>query len=407
MKVLEINTVYGIGSTGKIVSDLYEMLTGQGYECVIAYARGEAPENIRTIKIGNKWDVYYHGIMTRITDRHAMYSVRATKKLVEDIRRYEPDLIHLHNLHGYYLDIRTLFAFLKEYDRPVVWTLHDCWTYTGHCSHYTNVGCYRWKSQCEHCPQKKEYPASMLLDNSYQNYRIKKELFTSVRNMHLVTPSKWLKGEVEQSFFKGIPCSAVPNGLELETYFLKQGREQEKLKEAYGLSGKKVVLGVANVWTKQKGYEDFIELSERLPEEYQVVMVGLNEKQLKELPKTIAGYPRTAGLSELADFYRMADVYFNGSCQETMGMTTGEAICCGTPAIVYNATAVPESVHEGCGIILEPGDVKGVAEAVQQICNDPTPWYEGCKKDRIRFDKAVFLEAYEQIYRELMQGVTG
>lgn len=407
MKVLEINTVYGIGSTGKIVSDLYEMLTGQGHECVIAYARGEAPENIRTIKIGNKWDVYYHGIMTRITDRHAMYSVRATKKLVEDIRRYEPDLIHLHNLHGYYLDIRTLFAFLKEYDRPVVWTLHDCWTYTGHCSHYTNVGCYRWKSQCEHCPQKKEYPASMLLDNSYQNYRIKKELFTSVRNMQLVTPSKWLKGEVEQSFFKGIPCSAVPNGLELETYYLKQGNEQEKLKETYGLSGKKVVLGVANVWTKQKGYEDFIELSRHLPEEYQVVMVGLNEKQLKELPETIAGYPRTAGLSELADFYRMADVYFNGSCQETMGMTTGEAICCGTPAIVYNATAVPESVHEGCGIVLEPGDVKGVAEAVQQICNEPTPWYEGCKKDRIRFDKAVFLEAYEQIYRELMKGVTG
>ena len=402
MKVLEINTVYGIGSTGKIVSDLYEMLTGQGHECVIAYARGEAPENIRTIKIGNKWDVYYHGIMTRITDRHAMYSVRATKKLVEDIRRYEPDLIHLHNLHGYYLDVRTLFAFLKEYDRPVVWTLHDCWTYTGHCSHYTNVGCYRWKSQCEHCPQKKEYPASLLLDNSYQNYRIKKELFTSVRNMHLVTPSKWLKGEVEQSFFKGIPCSAVPNGLELETYYLKQGNEQEKLKETYGLSGKKVVLGVANVWTKQKGYEDFIELSGHLPEEYQVVMVGLNEKQLKELPETIAGYPRTAGLSELADFYRMADVYFNGSCQETMGMTTGEAICCGTPAIVYNATAVPESVHEGCGIVLEPGDVKGVAEAVQRICNEPTPWYEGCKKDRIRFDKAIFLDAYDRIYKEML-----
>lgn len=402
MKVLEINTVYGIGSTGKIVSDLYEMLTGQGHECVIAYARGEAPENIRTIKIGNKWDVYYHGIMTRITDRHAMYSVRATKKLVEDIRRYEPDLIHLHNLHGYYLDIRTLFAFLKEYDRPVVWTLHDCWTYTGHCSHYTNVGCYRWKSQCEHCPQKKEYPASMLLDNSYQNYRIKKELFTSIRKMHLVTPSVWLKGEVEQSFFKGIPCTAVPNGLELETYYLKQGNEQEKLKETYGLSGKKVVLGVANVWTKQKGYEDFIELSGHLPEEYQVVMVGLNEKQLKELPETIAGYPRTVGLSELADFYRMADVYFNGSCQETMGMTTGEAICCGTPAIVYNATAVPESVHEGCGIVLEPGDVKGVAEAVQQICNEPTPWYEGCKKDRIRFDKAIFLDAYDRIYKEML-----
>lgn len=402
MKVLEINTVYGIGSTGKIVSDLYEMLLKQGNECVIAYARGEAPENIRTIKIGNKWDVYYHGIMTRITDKHALYSVHATRKLVEEIRRYEPELIHLHNLHGYYLDIRTLFAFLKEYDRPVVWTLHDCWTYTGHCSHYTNVGCYRWKTQCEHCPQKGEYPASKLLDNSYQNYRIKKELFTSVRKMHLVTPSVWLKGEVEQSFFKGIPCTAAPNGLELEIYSLKQGKEQEELKKKYGFSGKKVVLGVANVWTKQKGYDDFIDLSKRLPEDYQVVMVGLDDKQRKSLPETVAGFPRTAGLSELADFYRMADVYFNGSCQETMGMTTGEAICCGTPAIVYNATAVPESVHEGCGIVLEPGDVKGVAEAVQQICNEPTPWYEGCKKDRIRFDKAIFLDAYDRIYKEML-----
>lgn len=402
MKVLEINTVYGIGSTGKIVSDLYEMLLKQGNECVIAYARGEAPENIRTIKIGNKWDVYYHGIMTRITDKHALYSVRATRKLVEEIRRYEPDLIHLHNLHGYYLDIRTLFAFLKEYDRPVVWTLHDCWTYTGHCSHYTNVGCYRWKTQCEHCPQKGEYPASKLLDNSYQNYRIKKELFTSVRKMHLVTPSVWLKGEVEQSFFKGIPCTAAPNGLELEIYSLKQGKDQEELKKKYGFSGKKVVLGVANVWTKQKGYDDFIDLSKRLPEDYQVVMVGLDDKQRKSLPETVAGFPRTAGLSELADFYRMADVYFNGSCQETMGMTTGEAVCCGTPVVVYNATAVPESVSKNCGIILEPGDRNGVAEAVQTICKNPAPWYEGCKQDRSRFDKAIFLDAYDRIYKEML-----
>lgn len=400
MRVLEINTVYGIGSTGKIVSDLYEMLLAQGEECVIAYARGHAPESVNTIRIGNQLDVYYHGIMTRITDRHAMYSVHATGQLVKRILDYQPDLIHLHNLHGYYLDIRTLFSFLKEYNRPVVWTLHDCWTYTGHCSHYMNVQCFKWKEQCEACPQKREYPGSLLLDHSYENYRVKKELFTSLRHLHLVTPSEWLKGEVEQSFFQGIPCTAVPNGIELETYYLKKNGQQDALKQKYGLSGKKVILGVANVWTKQKGWDDFIELSRKLPEDYQVVMVGLNDKQRKELPPSVKGYPRTGGLPELADFYRMADVYFNGSCQETMGMTTGEAICCGTPVVVYNATAVPESVGEGCGIILEPGDVDGVAKACVTLCNQAKDCFAACSSYRNRFGKEAFCDAYSAIYRQ-------
>lgn len=402
MKVLEINTVYGIGSTGKIVSDLYEMLLAHGDDCRIAYARGQAPDEVKTIKIGNKADVYYHGVMTRITDKHAMYSVHATRELIQRIRDYGPDLIHLHNLHGYYLDIRTLFSFLQEYSRPVVWTLHDCWSYTGHCSHYMNAGCMKWRTQCGHCPQKGEYPASRLRDNSSENYRIKKELFTSLKQLHLVTPSRWLKGEVEQSFFKGIPCTAVPNGIELETFYLKKEGQQDALKKKYGFAGKKVILGAANVWTKQKGWDDFMLLPGLLPPDYQVVMVGLDGKQQKGLPSSIAGYPRTAGLEELADFYRMADVYFNASCQETMGMTTGEAICCGTPVVAYRATAVPESVGEGCGVVLNPHDVEGAAEAAVSLCENAKRHFAACAVYRNRFEKKAFCEAYYAIYREML-----
>jgi glycosyltransferase involved in cell wall biosynthesis len=401
MRVLEINTVQGIGSTGKIATELYDMLQERGEECAIAYARGTAPERMHTIRIGNKFAVCLHGMMTRITDRHALYSVHATRRLVEQIKDYAPDLIHLHNLHGYYLDIRTLFAFLKEYDRPVVWTLHDCWSYTGHCAYYTNAGCEKWKSQCENCPLKKEYPASMLCDNSRENYKIKKELFTSLNKLQLVTPSEWLKGEVEQSFFQGIPCKSVPNGIELDTFDWKKEGQQKALKEKYGLSGKKVVLGVANVWEKRKGWDDFMKLPGFLPGDYQVVMVGLAEKQKKELPPDITGYPRTESVSQLADFYRMADVYFNGSFQETMGMTTGEAICCGTPAVVYRGTAVPESVGDGCGIIVEPGDVKAAAEAAVKLCENPAAHFEACKAYRSRFDKKIFCDAYYGIYQEM------
>jgi glycosyltransferase involved in cell wall biosynthesis len=266
-----------------------------------------------------------------------------------------------------------------------------------------NVQCFKWRNQCENCPQKREYPGSLLCDNSRENYRIKKELFTSLNKLQLVTPSEWLKGEVEQSFFKGIPCRAVPNGVELDTYYLKKDGQQDALKEKYGLKGKNVVLGVANVWTKQKGWDDFMQLPGLLPENYRVVMVGLSKKQQKELPSSVTGYPRTESLSQLADFYRMADIYFNGSCQETMGMTTGEAICCGTPAVVYRATAVPESVGDGCGAIIEPGDVKGAAEAMVELCSNGADYFNACKSYRKRFDKKIFGEAYYDIYREMLE----
>lgn len=404
MKVFAINTVCGTGSTGRIAVDLAHMLLEKGDECCIAFSRGSADvsqlrlSGVDTYQFGNKWEICYHGMMTRITDRHGMYSLKATRDLIQKIREYAPDLIQLHNVHGYYLNIELLFNFLKEYGKPVVWTLHDCWTYTGHCSHYTCVSCEKWLTQCYECPLKRDYPGSLIKDNSKENYQVKKKLFTSVPNMHLVTPSEWLKGEVEKSFFQGIPCTAVPNGIETETFV----KTETDIRERLGLGNKKIVLGVANVWTKQKGIDDFKALSRMLDSSYQLVMVGMDKTRRKELPENILALERTKNMEELVELYSTADVYFNSSIEETMGMTTGEAICCGTPVVVYDSTAIAESVGEGCGFVLRAGDIEGVKNSIEQICKDRKRFSEACLAYKKRFDKKISNESYYRIYQDML-----
>lgn len=398
MRVFEINTVCGTGSTGRIAVDLAHMLKEHGDECCIAYSRGDAPEDVDTFRFGNKAEIYWHGIMTRLSDRHGMYSKGATRELIRRIQEYQPDVIHLHNIHGYYLNIEILFDFLREYHRPVVWTLHDCWTYTGHCSHYTCVECEKWKSGCYDCPLKREYPGSMFADRSTENYRMKKRLFTSLEKLHLVTPSDWLKKEVEKSFFKGIPCTAIPNGIEIEKFIHKKSDLRDRLE----IHNKRVILGVANVWTEQKGIGDFIELSKILNESYQLVMVGVDQKRRKLLPSNIIALEKTKNIEELIELYSMSDIYFNSSIEETMGMTTGEAICCGTPVVAYRSTAIPESVGAGCGIILEPHDIEGVARAFDEILNSKEQYEQACHAYRNRFDKKVSNDMYYQVYCKMI-----
>lgn len=407
MKVFQINTVCGSGSTGRIAVNLAHMLEAQGHESCIAYARGNAPEDVDSFRFGSKLEIYWHGIMTRLTDRHGMYSKGATKQLIAKIKEYNPDIIHLHNVHGYYVNIEMLFSFLKEYKRPVVWTLHDCWTYTGHCSHYTCVKCDKWKTQCYECPLKRDYPGSLLLDNSRNNYQKKKALFTGLEQLHLVTPSVWLKEQVEQSFFfqnhkersREIVCTAIPNGIETDKFV----RTASDLKERYRIENKKVILGVANVWTKQKGIEDFIQLSKLLDDNYQLVMIGMDEKRKRMLPKNILALERTKNIGELIQWYSVADVYFNSSIEETMGMTTGEAISCGIPVVTYDSTAVPESVGEGCGHVIPAGNVKMVKEAIERIEVDRDSYVKNCLAYKKQFAEKKANEAYSRIYQDVLE----
>lgn len=393
MKVFQVNSVCGTGSTGRIVCDIKQMLKNSGNDCRIAYGRGffDDPD---CVKIENDLVFKAHVFFSRITDRQGFYSTAATRRLVRDIEQFNPDIIHLHNIHGYYLDIRVLFEFLKQYNKPVVWTLHDCWAFTGHCAYFSFAGCEKWKTECGQCPQKSAYPASVLIDNSKKSFNLKKDLFTDIDNLQIVTPSNWLNGVVKESFLKKFPVTTIYNGIDLNVF--KPLKSDFKSKN--GLSGKKVVLGVANVWEKRKGLDDFIKLSKVLPNDYKIVLVGLSEKQIAALPQNILGISRTENINQLVEIYSAADVYVNTSVEETMGLTTVEALACGTPAVVYNATAVPEMVNEKCGKVVNAGDIDGLIKAITTV----DVRAEDCLLRAAEFEKDKQYNIYFNLYKNIL-----
>lgn len=365
MKVLEINSVCGIRSTGRICTDLADVLKEDGHECLIAYGRETAPDRYRDIsfRIGSDNDVRLHALRARLFDSAGWGSRNATKRLIGRIREYAPDIIHLHNLHGYYLDLELLFDYLSSAGKPVVWTLHDCWAFTGHCAHFTAAGCDRWKTGCHDCIQKNSYPASVLLDRSKQNWLKKKELFTGVERMTLVTPSKWLAGLVNESFLGRYAVKVIPNGIDLNVFKPTESNFRRK----YGLQGKRIVLGAATSWTERKGLNEFIQLAALLDEEYRLVLLGLTPEQIAELPKNILGLTATNSTEELAGIYTAADVFVNAGKEETMGLTTVEAMACGTPAAVSPLTAVPEVVTPDGGIVLDKLTPVAIKDGIEKV----------------------------------------
>lgn len=397
MKVFAINVVCGTGSTGRIVTDIYHLLTQNGDQCRVAYSRGSAPKEIDAVKIGSKSDIYGHALLSRITDKQGFYSKQATRQLIEKIREYNPDIIHLHNVHGYYLNIEILFDFLRIYSRPVIWTLHDCWSFTGHCTHFSRAGCDKWKEGCSKCPQKKEYPASLFLDNSKNNWILKKQIFSGL-NLTIVTVSEWLKKMVSQSFLQNCPVRTIYNGLDLEVF---KPTEIDFRKE-YGIEDKLLILGVANVWTKSKGIDDFMQLADMIGDDYRIVLVGVSKQQKKHMKSNMIGIENTSDARYLAGIYTEADVFVNTSVEETMGMTTVEALACGTPAIVYNATGIPEVLADMPEMVVSPHNIVGVKEMIERICET------GIEQEKLlniarKFDKWKRFQEYLVLYREVIK----
>ena len=352
MKYLFINSVAGFGSTGRIAAEKCRELTAQGHTCVLAYGRQKANcDDIETWQIGSSLDFKLHGVMNRILDNHGFGSAAATKVFLRKVREYDPDVIWLHNIHGYYINIELLFSYLKTCGKKIYWTLHDCWSFTGHCTHFDFVGCDKWKTGCHHCPQKGEYPASFLLDNSRSNYRKKKALFTGIPNLTLITPSYWLAELTKQSFLGAYPVEVVYNAVNREIFKPTPSDFRRK----HGLEGKKLILGVASVWSPRKGMADFLSLAEMLDDCCRIVLVGLTPEQCKNLPEKILGLPRTNSMRELAEIYTAADIYVSPSVEESFGMTPLEAHYCGTPAIVYKGTACEEIARQFGGIAVERG----------------------------------------------------
>ncbi len=404
MKVFQINTVYNTGSTGRIVAQLKHAIEACGGECVAAYGRGSTDEQ-NTYKIGNKLDMCYHALMTRLTDKTGFYSKRNTQRLIKKIQEFDPDIIHLHNLHGYYINIETLFSFLKRYNKPVVWTLHDCWSYTGHCAYYSAVKCNQWKNHCEKCVQKEQYPMSKIKDNCFFNYEKKKKIFTGVRKLTIITPSQWLKDELKQSFMQSYDVECIYNGIDLSIFHPLHS----ELRKKYALGNRKIILCVANVWSDRKGLSRILELSKRVDSnQYAIAVIGLSKKQLKQMPESLISLERTTNIEELVEWYSIADIYFNASVEETLGLTTIEALACGTPAIVFNSTAIAETVDETCGMVIEDfedndwfDNMIRVIEDPQNVVNDKNV-AKACMARAKEFGLQRMEEGYLKIYRDNM-----
>jgi glycosyltransferase involved in cell wall biosynthesis len=391
MRVLQINSVCGIGSTGRIATDIHNILIEKGHESYIAYGR-DLPKNCdNAMKIGNEVDNYTHVAKTRLFDKHGFGSKQATIEFIDKVKELDPDIIHLHNIHGYYMNVEILFNYLKEANKPVVWTLHDCWSFTGHCAYFDYVGCDKWKTGCYSCPEKKSYPSSLIFDNSKDNYTKKKEIFTGIKNLTLVTPSQWLANLVQESFLNKYPVKVINNGIDLRTF----RPQKDDFKKKYELDDKFIILGVASVWDRRKGLIDFIRLSQIIDSDSIIVLVGLTNSQIKKLPNNIYGITKTNDIQELVSIYSSADVFFNPTYEDNYPTTNLEALACETPVITYNTGGSSECITSSNGFILNKGNYIGVIELINYLKDNKI---EKINNTTVK-DKRRSTEEYTQLYK--------
>ena len=345
MKIVQINT-FPYKATGSIMMNIHHTLLSEGYDSFVCWGRGRKSENNTEIVISDCIGTKIHGVYTRLFDRTGFASNRATRNLINQLNKIQPDIIHLHNIHGYYINIEMLFDYIRKNNIRVVWTLHDCWPLTGHCSWFDMCGCEKWRTGCNHCEQLATYPASKFLDNSNNNWKKKKELFTGL-DIEIVTPSEWLANLVRQSILKEYPVKVLYNGIDLSVF---RPDHSINIREKYSLNNRPIILGVASEWTPRKGLNDFIELSHRM-DDVQFVVVGLDEKQLNEMPKTIVGLKRTNNVNELIALYSEANVFFNPTYEDNFPTTNLEALACGIPVVTYDTGGSPEAITEGKRVV--------------------------------------------------------
>lgn len=393
-KLLQINSTANWGSTGKIVEQIGELAISNGWESYIAYGRYANKSKSKLIKIGSKFGMFCHLMESRLFDNHGLASRIATRQLIKEIKKIKPDIIHLHNIHGYYLNYKILFKYLNSVQTPVVWTLHDCWSFTGHCAHFIDAQCYKWKNECGNCPLYRNYP-SAYTDHSKQNYQLKGKLFPHKENIFIAPVSKWMSDFVKESFFKDKKRAIFHNGINLNIFKPSKFNTTNRIN----------IIGVSSVWNRAKGLFDFYKLREILdPNKYYITLVGLNQEQKDNLPGGINGILRTNSAEELAELYSSANVFVNPTYADTFPTTNLEAIACGTPVITYKTGGSPESITQDTGFVVEQGNIDGIIKAIREIEDRGKEYYT--KKCRMyaeeNFDKDKCFFKYIDLYNELL-----
>lgn len=408
MKLLQINPVIRQNtSTGRIMQEVGELAMANGWESYIAYSYGRdgvRPCASQLVPVGNKASVAWHGVVTRLTDRHGLSSDGATRAFIERIKEIKPDIVHIHNIHGYFLNYKLLFEYLSKSGIPVVWTVHDCWLYTGHCYYYSFVQCDKWQNGCGGCPQQRAFPTSWLIDRSARNYCDKKAAFTSMPKdkMTIVPVSQWIGGELEKSFLSGYPMQVIHNGIDLEIFKVYDAAE---VRERYKLGDKKIILGVASIWSREKGVDDFVKMAPMLNDDEVIVLVGVDENTRKLLPDSIVSIARTENIGQLAQLYSAAEAFVNPTWQDNYPTVNLEAIACGTPVVTYRTGGSIEAVTEATGVVVEQGDVAGLLKAVRGISARGKEFYRPrCREYALKhFDKKDRYADYIRLYERLMK----
>lgn len=398
MRILQINCIANSCSTGRIAEQVGELAQQEGWESYIAYGQYAYTSSSKLIRIANKFDLGIHFIETRLLDRHGLSSRLATKRLIKKVKEINPDIIHLHNIHGYYLNYPILCDYLISSGKPVVWTMHDCWALTGHCAYFDTANCERWKSGCFQCPLKSIYPKSIFADRSQKNYIQKTQWFTALDNLTIVAVSGWLNDIVKQSILKEKRLELIHNGIDIKRF-----HPVENVDNHYHFQGKKVLLGVVASWTVEKGFYDFISLSKHISDEYCIVMVGVNDSMKKKLPHNIIGINKTENLETLSQLYSRALVLLTLSHNDTFPTTNLEALACGTPIITYPTGGSPEAVDDKTGFVVEAGDFDKVIEAIKIIDTNGKAYYsQNCRTRALEyFDKDKQLAKYIELYKSI------
>ncbi|MBE6202363.1 MAG: glycosyltransferase [Rikenellaceae bacterium] len=400
--LLQINSTANWGSTGKIAEQIGELAIANGWDSYIAYGRHCCQSKSRLIKVGSKLSQAWHLMIARLFDKQGLGSRHATKRLIKQIKEINPDIIHLHNIHGYYLNYKILFEYLNSVDTPVVWTLHDCWPFTGHCAHYITHGCDKWKSNCDICKYRHVYPKAYS-SNASNNFKEKKALFSSIsEHLTIIGVSNWLSNETRCSFLSIANIQTIYNGIDLNI-FVKQPTSNFRRK--HNIEDKFVLLGIASVWDENKGLNDYISLSQQIDEKYAIVLIGLNKRQVSSLPSNVIAVDRTSSQAELAEIYSTADITLSLSRQETFGLTIAESMASGTPAIAYKTTALPELITPHTGkLITKVGDITALKDAIEEICANGKEYYsDACRKRaEEHFDKNKCFMQYINLYNSLL-----
>lgn len=402
MRVIQINSSCQFGSTGRIVVGISRALNDHNIDNTVFYSGNRISSYPNGVLINKKIDIRVHQLQSRITGKQGCHSTYTTRRLISEIKKIEPDLIHLHNLHGYYLNIPLLFEFLSQYGRPVVWTLHDCWAFTGHCTHYFVQKCTKWKTKCHSCPLKRSYPYSWIFDRSLELFQMKKDCYNRIPQLSLVAVSQWLSEQVKQSkLLSERQTIVIPNGIDLSTF--KPGRKLSKI-GGKNVVGKEIILGVANNWGPNKGFDDFCQLSRIIKENWVVIMVGLSDDQIRGLPDSIIGLARTDSIEELVDLYSSALVTFSASTEETFGLVILESLACGTPVIAYDSTACAELVREECGFLVEPHALQKVVRRIEEIERMGKKVYsEKCTAVAKTYSDNEMYQKYIELYEEVVK----